>query len=457
MMVAAIGGFSTVTGHGPVALTRIAVDADLAGVPDLMRRLNVFNLFLLGVVATALPITALSTERRRLIARLVARTASALAARRRAEQADAAKSRFLALMSHEMRTPLTGVTGYADLLSRRAELDAEARRQVETVRRSGEAMLRLVEDLLDFSRGGDEVAMEPVRIGELVEEAVASDRHTAAAKRLAFVVDVEGAAGALVLTDRRRLRQALHHLVSNAVKFTDTGGVRIQVCHDDDRLVATVRDTGCGIGEKVLPNLFQPFRQGDDSLGRAHEGAGVGLALARANAALLGGDITVATTPGQGSVFTLSIAARAVETPSVDAETIENGQAARVLVVDDHPVNRDLLRIMMQALGCEVVEAADGAEAVEAAEAASFDLILMDVRMPVMDGLAATRAIRALEGPAGQTPILAVTADAMPEDAARCLDAGMDAHLPKPVTQARLFAAVDQAMAAAAERESAAA
>ncbi|OYX76066.1 MAG: hypothetical protein B7Y85_11360 [Brevundimonas sp. 32-68-21] len=419
ILVAVIGAGATVTGHGPVILTRLAFDPALEGVPAVMRQMNVLHLFLLTVVITALPITALSTERRRLVARLNVRTEAALAALKRAEQADAAKSRFLAMMSHEMRTPLTGITGYADLLSRHPELDAEGRRQVEAVHQCGEAMLRLIEDLLEVSNGCSALDLKPEDLSTLIDEAVGPAREWAAVRGLNFAVGFAPGTEGLVLTDGRRLRQILHHLGSNAVKFTGKGGVRIGVERVGDRLRFAINDTGCGMTEEVLAGIFSLFEQADATTSRAHEIPAKAVAAA---------------------------AAPAVETPLLEARRM------RVLVVDDHPANRDLLRIMLQAVDCETAEACDGREAVEAVRTGDFDLVLMDIRMPVMDGVAATRAIRALEGPAAGTAILAVTAEAMPEDVARCLSAGMDAHVAKPVTQARLYAAMDQAMDAAEHR-----
>ncbi|WP_395945149.1 response regulator [Brevundimonas sp.] len=452
ILIALIGGAATVTGHGPVTLTVLRPDTALDAIPTVMRQMNVFHLFLLAVVGTALPITTMSTERRRLVARLRARTESALAAQARAEKADAAKSRFLALMSHEMRTPLTGITGYADLLSRRPGLDVEGLRQVEAVHQCGEAMLRLIEDLLEVSRGGDEVALKPVDVRALIEEAVGPAREWATVRGLDFAVTVTPAAEGQVLTDGRRLRQILHHLGANAVKFTGKGGVRIEADRIGERLRFTISDTGCGMTEDVLAGIFSLFEQADATTSRVHEGAGVGLALAKSHIDRLGGAVAVESAPWKGTTFTVDIPAEPVEIAGASRSAPLEERRMRVLIVDDHPSNRDLLRIMLQAADCETVEACDGQEAVNAVASANFDLVLMDVRMPVMDGVAATRAIRAMDGPAAETAILAVTAEAMPEDAARCIAAGMDAHLAKPVTQARLYDAINAALDAAADR-----
>lgn len=452
MAISVIAVGATLLGRGPILLTRLGDDPALASLPVVMRQMNVLHLFLLSVVATVLPITTLSTERRRLVERLRARSETALAALQRAETADAAKSRFLAMMSHEMRTPLTGVTGYADLLSRHPELNAEGRRQVEAVRLCGEAMLRLIEDLLEVANGGGEVVSKPVEVRALVDEAVAPTREWASIRGLDFVVDYGPGGDGAALTDGRRLRQILHHLASNAVKFTGRGGVRIQIERRDDRLRFEVHDTGCGMTKEILAGIFSLFEQGDASTRRAHEGAGVGLALTKAHVDRLGGVVSVESTLAMGTTFTVEIPAPAVESEAVGETAPLEDRRMRVLIVDDHPSNRDLMRIMLEAADCETAEAENGREAVEAVQAGAFDLVLMDVRMPVMDGVAATRAIRALDGPASEIAVLAVTAEAMPEDVARCLNAGMDAHLAKPITQAKLYAAMDRAMDAAEHR-----
>ncbi|KAK0360457.1 hypothetical protein LTR94_027225, partial [Friedmanniomyces endolithicus] len=380
------------------------------------------------------------------------RTATALAARAKAEQATAAKSRFLALMSHEMRTPLNGITGYADLLSRRPSLDVEGQRQVQAVNQCAEAMLRLVEDLLEVSHGGHEVSIKPIDVQALLDEAVGPAREWASVRHIDFSLQIDPEAQGQVMTDPRRLRQVLHHLAANAVKFTGKGQVTIRVRRSGERLWFIIQETGCGMSQSVLAGVFSLFEQADASTSRAYEGAGVGLALAKSHIDRLGGTITVESVQWQGTVFTVEIPAQQV----AEAQTLETQAGAsarmRVLIVDDHPSNRDLLRIMLQAADCETVEAKDGQDALDRIGEGPFDLVLMDVRMPVMDGLQATRAIRAMEGPVASIAILAVTAEAMPEDAARCLAAGMDAHLAKPVTQGRLYDAINTALDAASAR-----
>lgn len=451
ILTTGISGLLTLTGHGPISASPIPPVAELSHLSDRMRQMPLYYGFLLVAAMTALPISAMIAERRSFIARLARRTATALEQRRRAEAADAVKSRFLALMSHEMRTPLNGVSGYADLLSRRDDLSPEAQAQVAAIRQSGEAMLTLVEDVLDVSRGDEPLCLEAFDLAALIHDAVALEAAAARAKGLGFDIALDLPPGGRVLGDARRLRGALRHLASNAVKFTDKGGVRLVATHEGDRLLVEVADTGCGIESGFLPRLFDAFAQSDDSLRRRHGGAGVGLPAARRHARCMGGDVVLRSTSPSGSVFHLTAQVEALEGAAADPQAPVS--TLRTLIVDDHPVNRQMLRLLIEAAGCEAVEAADGLEAVDKAASGGFDLILMDVRMPRLDGLEATRRIRALPSFAGEVPILAVTADAMPEDAARCLAAGMDAHLAKPVTHDRLYAAIDQTFRAAAGRD----
>jgi len=451
IMTTAISGLLTLTGHGPISASPVPYVAELNHLSDRMRQMPLYYGFLLVAAMTALPISAMIAERRSFLARLARRTATALEQRRRAEAADAVKSRFLALMSHEMRTPLNGVSGYADLLSRRPDLSPEARVQVAAIRESGEAMLTLVEDVLDVSRGDDPLCLEPFDLAMLIHDAVALRAAAARAKGLSFDVELALQPGGRVCGDARRLRGALRHLTSNAVKFTDRGGVRLRATHEGDLLRVEVSDTGSGVDEAFIPHLFDAFAQSDDSLQRRHEGAGVGLSAARRHAVCMGGDVTLRSTSPAGSVFVLTAQLQALEPPAVEPPA--SADVMRALIVDDHPVNRQMLRLLIEAAGCEAIEAADGQEALELVEGGDFDLILMDVRMPRLDGLEATRRIRCLPNAAREAPILAVTADAMPEDAARCVAAGMDAHLAKPITHERLYAAIDQAFRAAAARQ----
>lgn len=460
IILAGVSGVATLTGHGPVQLAHLPPLPGLDAVPPMLRRMGIYNLYMLAMVATVLPLSTVMSERRRLEARLRARTLVAQEARRRAEDAAAARSRFLAVMSHELRTPLNGVAGFADLLAARPELDAEALRQIRQIRESSDGLLMLVEDILDFARGDDALSPEPLDLAAVAREAMTPSRAVADARGLTLTVDDRLPLRARFACDRRALRQAVHPLIANAVKFTETGAVRVRLDLVDDGVAIRVSDTGCGIPPEAMPDLFEAFAQGDASIRRRHSGAGLGLALAARHVARLGGRIEVESVPGEGSTFTLHLPlVRATDAASEPAPVVELHpapaveaeieRAPRVLVVDDHPVNREVARIMLQAFGCEVIEVCDGVEAVEAVQAEIFDLVLMDVRMPRMDGLEATRRIRALSGGAGELAVVAMTADAMPEDVVRCLAAGMNAHMAKPVNQAGLFDAVHRALTGA--------
>ena len=464
--LALLSGGATLMGFGPVHLTRLADLPGLESVPPMVRSLGVYNLFLLAMVVTVLPVSTLMTERRRLEARLRARTTAAQEARRVAENAAAARSRFLAMMSHEMRTPLNGVAGFADLLASRSGLDDEAVRQARQIRESSDGLLMLVEDILDFARGEHAVSPEPLDLAAVAREAMGPSRAAADALGLTLTIDDRLPPRSRFNCDRRALRQALHPLIANAVKFTSEGGVSVRLDRAGDGIAIRVSDTGCGIEPAHHAALFEAFSQADASTTRLHEGAGLGLALVARHARRLGGRVEVDSRPGEGSTFTLHLPLTRAPDAAEPADAASSGSATpdaapgsstsasavapripRVLVVDDHPVNREVARIMLQAFGCEVIEACDGHEAVQAAAEHTVDLTLMDVRMPRMDGLEATRRIRALPEASGAVPVVAMTADAMPEDVARCLAAGMNGHLAKPVSQAALFAIVSRALA----------
>jgi len=455
----AVSGVATLTGHGPVHLTRLMDIPGLESVSPMLRRLGVYNLFLLAMVVTVLPVSTVMTERRRLETRLRARPVAAQEARRKAQDAAAARSRFLAMMSHEMRTPLNGVAGFADVLASRPGLDATALRQARQIRESSDGLLMLVEDILDFARGDDAVSPEPLDLAAAAREATAPSRAAADAKGLSLTIDDRLPANARFMCDRRALRQALHPMIANAVKFTEQGAVTVRLDRSPDGVCVRISDTGSGIEPSLLPDLFEAFEQGDASIRRSHCGAGLGLALVARHVRRLNGSIDVDSRPGEGSTFVITLplprAADAMdeaERPAAENNGGETGQPAaapatpRVLVVDDHPVNREVARIMLEAFGCDVVEVCDGQQAIDAVVGQPFDLVWRDVRMPLMDGLAATRPHRALPGPERRLAVVAMTADAMPEDVARCLAAGMNAHMAKPINQAGLLAVVNRAL-----------
>ena len=389
-------------------------------------------------------------ERRRSLERL---TSDLRLAQHEAEAASRAKSVFLANMSHEIRTPFQGLLGMLELLDS-APLAASQHAQLRTARESAQHLLEILNDLLDVSRleaGTLSVGSEPVELRRLVADAARLMQAQAGAKGLALQVHVDAAVPERVLQDATRMRQVLYNLLSNAIKFTDHGSVRLEVqrsqAQGKDELVFAVIDSGIGIDEATRGRLFQRFSRGDDSRSRRHGGTGLGLEISRNLARLMGGDLTVQSTPGRGSHFELHLPLRLPEgaAPVPAAARAEPAaapaRALRVLAAEDNAVNREVLAAMIEIDGHQVTFAENGLQAVQAMHAMStppFDLVLMDLHMPELDGIGATRAIRALGGPAARVPIVALTADAFSETRARCLDAGMNDFLTKPVGLAEL-------------------
>lgn len=420
-----------------------------------IRSTQVFHIVLYGVCMTV----GLAFVRQARLQRLLERrTAAARAATQRAQAASTAKSDFLATMSHEIRTPLNSILGFTDLVADDPGLSAESRRRLELVGRAGRSLADLVGDLLDFAKveaGRLELVISPVAPAALLRDACAIVAPTAEAKGLSLTLEVvgEGAGDpeAFVALDEARLRQVLLNLLANAVKFTAEGGVtaRLVAGPSPGALRFEVRDTGIGIAPEVQGRLFQRFSQADGSISRSYGGTGLGLAISRALVGQMGGDIGVVSALGEGALFWITLDAAPADMPLADAGGVAaeaDARAARVLLVDDHPMNRELGQAILTLAGCEVTSVADGAQAVAAARGGEFDVILMDVHMPGMDGLAASRAIRALPGPAGAAPIIALTADVRPEQVVSCREAGMTDHVGKPINREQLLQAVARAL-----------
>jgi signal transduction histidine kinase/ActR/RegA family two-component response regulator len=377
------------------------------------------------------------------------------AAQVQANAALQAKSKFLAVMSHEIRTPLNGVLTVAEILGRRLKQE-ELRPLVQTILDSGATLLRLLTDALDFSRadaGAMELQQEPFRIASVLDDVAGLWSAPAAEKAIDFTVSYEGPADLWALGDEVRLKQVFNNLIGNALKFTERGGVavRLKAARDDVyvRLHAEVADTGPGVDGARLPHIFQPFVQED--AGRAKGGTGLGLAICRELVERMDGAIRALATPGGGLTVAFEIAsfhvpaAQALSAgPVAPGPEAAPGLRLHVLIADDNATNRLVAETLCAMFGCTSLSVADGAQAVEVARAGRFDMVLMDIKMPVMDGLAAARRLRA-EG--CRLPILALTANADPWDAAGYVEAGMDGVVEKPIKPQALLAAMTAATA----------
>jgi signal transduction histidine kinase/ActR/RegA family two-component response regulator len=392
-------------------------------------------------------------------------------ARDAAQAANVLKSQFLANMSHEIRTPLNGVLAMAQIIEM-GELSPQQRERVEVIRRSGEELLAVLNDVLDISK--IEAGKMELEIGEIDAEVLGANVQSAfapladAKKNLRFKVDVRPEAHGMRRGDPVRIGQILNNLVSNAIKFTVEGavGVIVEGIGPDGRdgLKLTVKDTGVGIGADKLPLLFEKFSQADGSNTRRYGGAGLGLAICRELAQLMRGKIEVESAEGKGSTFTVTLPApRSAKSHEAEAAqpagALDAGdeRPLRVLAAEDIPTNQLVLKTIMQSFGVEITMVGNGREAVEAWFAEPYDLVLMDIQMPEMDGIAATRAIRAAEAESGRprTPIIAVSANAMPHQVKDYLAAGMDGHVAKPIELSKLHAAIEAALADSAATKAA--
>jgi PAS domain S-box-containing protein len=387
----------------------------------------------------------------------VAAEQALIVAKATAEAANSAKSDFLANMSHEIRTPLNGVIGIVDALSRTA-LDPGQMEMVDLIRSSGATLERLVSDILDVSKieaGQLDLETRPFDLDEALAP-VAVMRARAVDKGLAFHVERAPDARGVFRGDSTRIRQVLGNLLSNAVKFTARGAITVRVDMEGaDRLAVTVEDTGVGFDADHASRLFERFNQADSTITRRFGGTGLGLSICRSLVEMMDGEIGARSVPGAGSVFRFVLPLERVQSLSdYDARGAGAGAASRslaaralrVLLAEDHPTNQRVVQLILSSQGAEVVVAADGAQAVAAFQADEFDIILMDMQMPVMDGLAATRAIRALEAGSpgrGRIPVVMLSANAMLEHRQEAILAGADSHIAKPITAASLLAGIE--------------
>ena len=374
------------------------------------------------------------------------------AARDKANAANDAKSNFLGVISHELRTPMNGVLGAAQLLSA-TRLEATQREYLSIIRNSGDNLLSLLNDILDMTKieaGKMNFEVVDIAVDSLHKRITGPFEAQAEAKGLEFVSTLEGEIPTVVRGDPLRVCQVVQNLLSNAVKFTESGQIHYivrghRVSDQRVRFEFIVKDSGTGIAAADLERLFLPFTQVDTSSTRRFGGTGLGLTIARRMANIMGGDITVTSRLAEGSCFTLEIEAEVVEwakpvaADEVHAE-IAGGESLRVLVVEDHPVNRMILEAWMSSASHVTSTAENGQMAVEIAKDQPFDLIIMDVNMPVMDGLTATRLIRDGGGQNAGTPIVVLSASARNEDHEAGLEAGADAYLNKPIDFSALAA-----------------
>jgi PAS domain S-box-containing protein len=370
---------------------------------------------------------------------------------REAQSAVTAKADFLANMSHEIRTPLTAILGFSDVLRHMSDMPPQAAPYLRRIAVAGEALLTVVNDVLDLSR---------IEAGELELRPQVFDPRTfllettdlvqtqARAKGLELQVELADLLPAFITADSGRLRQVLLNLLANAIKFTDKGSVRLSASYETARggaLSVRITDTGPGISEDQQDRLFKRFSQLQSSVTRQHGGSGLGLAICHRLTEMMGGAIGVDSAPGQGASFWFNISApcRSHDLTRDDAITEQApARPARILAVDDLEANRALVKALLTPFGHEITEACGGEDAVQIASATPFDLILMDLQMPVMDGMEATQSIRRGGGPNRQTPIVALTANVLPQHVADCLHAGMNDHITKPIDLGELLGKV---------------
>lgn len=378
-------------------------------------------------------------------------------ARDQAESANVAKSQFLANMSHEIRTPLNGVLGMAQALEN-GDLPADQQDKVAVIRRSGEMLLAVLNDILDISKieaGKLEVVSEDFELADAIRAAFDGFVGLAHAKGLDCRLDLDTSCEGIWRGDSMRTRQVVSNLLANAVKFTEYGSVRVDVRATDPSIEIVISDTGIGMPPEVLSRLFSKFSQADSSTTRRFGGTGLGLAISRELAQLMGGDISVESQLGEGTRFTVLLPMQRVAyrarapRPSEGNHTPSVGlRQLRILLAEDNPTNQMVARALLEPLGADLRITGDGLEALECWRAEEFDLVLLDIQMPRLDGRDVARAIRTEEVQTGRAriPILALSANAMAHQITSYLEAGMDGHVAKPIEVGKLYHAIEEAV-----------
>lgn len=380
----------------------------------------------------------------------------ALEKARASHEASRAKSQLLAIMSHEIRTPLNGVLGMAEIMSRHP-LVPEQQARLQALQESGRSLLELLNDALDYSKiEAGKITLDETAfcLNDTLRRVKATFEGVAESKGLSLVLDLDDAIPAFVVGDALRLRQVLMNLVGNALKFTPAGAVTIRSSRLDDTLLLTVTDTGAGMTPEALSHVFQAYAQADRSTAATYGGTGLGLTISRELVRLMGGDISVESTLGVGSAFTVSLPLRIAvgptdPKPSAAPDTAPNpapsaSSRMRVLVAEDNAVNRTVLAEILSQLGLDAVFVEDGGQALQAFEAEPWDLMLMDVQMPVLDGETAIAEIRRKENDAGAapTPIIALTANVLPQQVLRYRNGGANGVVAKPIDIRQLADAI---------------
>ncbi len=376
-------------------------------------------------------------------------------ARVEAEGANEAKTEFLAVMSHEIRTPLTSISGFMDLLKHTAGLTSEQRRYVDLVQAANTTLLAIVNDILDFSKveaGQMELELRPFRPSALIEDAMAITSTVAVAKNLSIKSSVDPTVPEWLMGDQTRLRQVLINLLGNAAKFTEKGSITIDVrsqisADGGERVRFSVIDTGIGIAPDRQHRLFKRFSQADSSVSRQHGGTGLGLAICKQLVGLMDGQIGIHSEVGRGSTVWFTASLPAINPPAPKPESAKPREEVvdrkvRILVVDDIAANREIVESYLRDNDYEVASVGSAIDAIRLIQNERFHVILMDIQMPLMDGVTATRCIRALQTAIKDIPIIAMTGNVLPQQVRSFLDAGMNDHVGKPIERAKLYSSV---------------